>query len=131
MRGHAAVYRMTGGKIGGRLPGLPPLILVEHEGAKTGRRRTSPLVYMPVDENFLIVAAKGGHPRNPGWVHNLRAHPETTVQLGSERIEVRAREVDGAEYDRLWAKATEYNPFWERYRQRTSRKIPLILLERR
>jgi deazaflavin-dependent oxidoreductase (nitroreductase family) len=86
---------------------------------------------MPEDESFLIVAAKGGHPRNPGWVHNLRAYPETTVQLGGERIDVSAREVGDEEYDRLWARAAEYNPYWERYRRRTSRRIPLILLERR
>jgi deazaflavin-dependent oxidoreductase (nitroreductase family) len=89
------------------------------------------LVYMPDDERFLIVASKGGHPRHPGWLHNLRAHPDTEVQIGGSRIKVHAREATSEERQRLWPKAAEYNPHWGRYRQRTTREIPLVLLERR
>src|SRR4051794_39191977 len=91
MRGHAAVYRATGGRVGGKLPGVPSLLLLDHVGAKSGKRRTTPLVYMPDGENLLIVASKGGHPRDPGWMHNLRANPETEVQIGRKRISVRGR----------------------------------------
>src|SRR6266511_4185936 len=91
MRGHARIYRATNGRIG-NLPRLPPLLLLDHVGAKSGRKRTTPLVYMPVGEALLVVASKGGHPRHPGWLHNLRAHPDTEVQIGSKRMEVRARE---------------------------------------
>ena len=129
MRGHAAIYRATGGRIGGDLPGLPSLLLLDHVGAKSGKRRTTPLVYMPDGDNLLIVASKGGHPRQPAWLHNLRAHPDTEVQIGTRRLKVRAREANAEERRRLWPKAAEYNPHWGRYRERTSREIPLVLLE--
>jgi deazaflavin-dependent oxidoreductase (nitroreductase family) len=131
MRGHAAVYRASGGRLGGRVPGLPSLLLLDHVGAKSGQRRTTPLVYMPDREDLLVVASKGGHPKNPSWLHNLRAHPDTEVQIGTRRRKVRAREADAEERRRLWPKAAEYNPHWSRYRRRTSREIPLVLLEPR
>jgi F420H(2)-dependent quinone reductase len=131
MRGHAAIYRATGGRVGGRLPGLPSLLLLDHIGARSGKLRTTPLVYMPDGEDLLIVASKGGYSRHPGWLHNLRAHPETEVQIGRKRVKVRAREADPQERSRLWPKASEYNPHWARYRTRTSREIPLVLLEAR
>jgi F420H(2)-dependent quinone reductase len=131
MRGHAAIYRSTGGRIGGRLPGLPSLLLLDHVGAKSGRRRTTPLVYMPVGENLLVVASKGGYPKNPAWMHNLRAHPDTEVQIGRTRRKVHAREASAEERPRLWPAAVEYNPHWGRYRERTPREIPLVLLEPR
>jgi F420H(2)-dependent quinone reductase len=131
MRGHAAVYRATGGRVGGRIPGLPSLLLLDHVGARSGTRRTTPLVYMPVGDDFLVVASKGGHPRHPAWLHNLRADADTEVQIGRERIAVRAREAEGAERERLWPRAAEYNPAWGRYRERTTREIPLVVLDRR
>lgn len=131
MRAHAALYRATDGRVGGRIPGLPSLLLLDHVGAKSGRRRTTPLVYMPHGDDFLVVASKGGHPRDPAWMHNLRANPDTEVQLGRDRIKVRAREASADEERELWPKASEYNPHWGRYRQRTDRRIPLVLLERR
>jgi deazaflavin-dependent oxidoreductase (nitroreductase family) len=80
-------------------------------------------------ENLLVVASKGGHPRDPAWMHNLRANPETTVQIGRRRIPVRAREADAAERERLWPAAAAYNRHWARYRTRTVREIPFVLLE--
>ncbi len=131
MRGHATIYRATGGRVGGSLPGVPPLLLLDHVGARSGKLRTTPLVYMPDGENLLIVASKGGHAKNPGWLHNLRAHPDTEVQIGRTRVKVRAREADPKERNRLWPLAAEYNPHWGRYRERTNREIPLVLLEAR
>lgn len=131
MRGHAAVYRATGGWIGGRIPGLPSLLLLDHTGARSGKRRTTPLVYMPHGDSFLVVASKGGHPRNPAWLHNLRANPETEVQIGRRRIPVRAREATAEERARLWPKAAAYNAPWGHYRERTTREIPLVLLDPR
>jgi deazaflavin-dependent oxidoreductase (nitroreductase family) len=131
MSGHARLYRATRGRVGRRLPGLPPMLLLDHVGAKTGTPRTTPLVYMPDGDDILLVAAKGGYPKHPGWVHNLRAHPDTEVQIGAERIPVRAREADADERRRLWPKAAAYNPQWGRYQRRTDRTIPLIILERR
>ena len=131
MRGHATIYRATGGLVGGRLPGLPSLLLLDHVGARSGKRRTTPLVYMPHGEAMLVVASKGGHPKDPAWMHNLRAHPDTEVQIGRKRIKVRAREASAEERDTLWPKAAAYNPHWGEYRKRTSREIPLVLLEPR
>jgi len=104
---------------------------LDHVGTRSGRRRTTPLVYMPDGENLLVVASKGGYPRDPSWMHNLRAHPDTEVQIAARRIEVHAREADEQERRRLWPAAVEYNPHWGRYRERTSREIPLVLLEPR
>jgi len=131
MRGHASVYRATGGRIGGRVPGLPSLLLLDHIGAKSGRRRTTPLVYMQDGDNLLIVASKGGHPSDPSWLHNLRAHPDTEVQIGRTRLKVHAREAKSDERERLWPKAAKHNSHWARYRERTSREIPFVLLEPR
>jgi len=131
MRGHAALYRATGGRIGGDLPGLPSLLLLDHVGARSGTLRTTPLVYMADGDNLLVVASKGGHPRDPAWMHNLRAHPDTEVQIGRERRRVHAREATPHERERLWPLAAKYNPHWDRYRGRTIREIPLVLLEPR
>ena len=131
MRGHAALYRRTGGRIGGSLPGLPSLLLLDHVGARSGTRRTTPLVYMPDGDNLLVVASKGGYPRDPAWLHNLRAHPDTEVQIGRDRRRVHAREATPEERERLWPLAAKYNPHWDRYRGRTTREIPLVLLEPR
>ncbi len=128
---HAAIYRATGGKLGRRLPFMPPILLLDHVGARTGVRRTTPLIYMPDGDAFVVVAAKGGHPANPAWLYNLRAHPDTEVRLGAERIAVRAREAADRERDALWAAAAIYNRMWASYQRRTTRVIPIVVLERR
>ncbi|KAA0023274.1 nitroreductase family deazaflavin-dependent oxidoreductase [Antrihabitans cavernicola] len=128
-RGHVAVYRATGGRIGRRIPGTPPMLLLDHVGAKSGAKRTSPLVYMPVGEDFVIVAAKGGYPGNPDWLYNLRAHPDVDAQIGARRVQVHARELDAEERSQLWPAAAEYNSQWRRYQRRTDRTIPLVVLE--
>jgi deazaflavin-dependent oxidoreductase (nitroreductase family) len=131
MGGHAMLYRATGGRVGARIPGLPPMLLLDHRGARSGKLRTTPLVYMPHGRDLLVVASKGGHPRHPAWWHNLQAHPETEIQLGSERMKVRAREASPVERHELWPQAVSYNPHWGRYEQRTERQIPLVVLEPR
>src|SRR5437764_2434998 len=100
--GHTALYRASGGLIGHRFPGTPPMLLLDHVGAKTGRRRTTPLVYGVDGEDLVLVASKGGYPRNPAWLHNLVANPETTVQVGSRRRNVRARQATKPAHDRQW-----------------------------
>jgi deazaflavin-dependent oxidoreductase (nitroreductase family) len=104
--------------------------LLETVGAKSGKHRTTPLVYMPEGDGFVIVASKGGYPANPGWLYNLRAHPKTHIQIGGDRIEVRAREATEAERADIWPRAVEHNSHWGRYEQRTDRKIPIVILER-
>jgi deazaflavin-dependent oxidoreductase (nitroreductase family) len=131
MKGHAAVYRASGGRIGHRVPGAPPMLLLDHVGARSAVRRTTPLVYVRDGEDVVIVASKGGHPRHPAWYHNLRAHPDTTVQIGSERRPVRARVADPRERERLWPLAVSTYGGYEGYRRRTVREIPLVVLQRR
>lgn len=131
MRGHTAAYRATRGVVGHRFPGLPQMLLLDHVGARSGRRRTSPLVYARDGDDLVIVASKGGHPRNPAWFHNLRANPETIVQVGSRKVPVRARVATPAERDRLWEKAVEVYDGYREYQRRTERQIPLVVLERR
>jgi deazaflavin-dependent oxidoreductase (nitroreductase family) len=131
MAGHTAIYRATNGRIGHHTPGLPSTLLLDHVGAKSGTRRTSPLVYGVDGRNLVLVASKGGFPKNPAWFHNLRAHPDTTVQVGSEHRPVHARVAEGEERARLWNLMVGVYPGYESYRKRTEREIPLVVLEPR
>ena len=129
--GHTAVYRATHGLIGHRIPGQPPVLLLDHVGAKSGTRRTSPLVYGRDGENLVLVASKGGYPKHPAWFHNLLANPDTTVQVGSRTLNVHARVAEGEERERLWALMVGVYGGYEDYRKRTEREIPLVVLEPR
>src|SRR6266508_500799 len=102
---HARVYRPTGGLVAHRFPGAPPILLLDDVGARSGTRRTSPLGYFEDGRDVVIVASKGGHPKNPAWFHNLRAHPDTTVQMGRAHRAVHARVASPNERARLWPKA--------------------------
>jgi F420H(2)-dependent quinone reductase len=128
---HTTLYRATGGLVGHRVPGSPPMLLLDHVGAKSGTHRTSPLVYVRDGRDLVLVASKGGFARHPAWFHNLEAHPETTVQVGSERRAVRARVASPAERERLWPMAVEVYPGYDGYQERTERTIPLVVLEPR
>jgi deazaflavin-dependent oxidoreductase (nitroreductase family) len=107
------------------------MLLLDHVGAKSGTRRTTPLVYVEDGADVVIVASKGGHPKHPAWFHNLRANPETTVQIGAERRPVRARVATAEERPRLWKKAVATYRGYRGYQERTEREIPLVVLERR
>jgi deazaflavin-dependent oxidoreductase (nitroreductase family) len=131
MAGHSLIYRASGGLIGHRFPGAPPMLLLDHVGAKSGVPRTTPLVYVEDGRDVVIVASKGGHSRHPAWYHNLRAHPDTTVQIGREHRAVHARVAGPDEHARLWPKAVATYDGYRGYQQRTDRQIPLIILEPR
>ena len=128
---HTVAYRASRGVIGHRFPGSPPMLLLDHEGAKSGTQRTSPLVYTEDGDDLVLVASKGGNPKHPAWYHNLKANPETTVQVGSEKRPVRARVATDEERERLWPMVVDVYSGYEGYRKRTDRKIPLVVLERR
>ena len=128
---HVELYRRTRGLIGHRVPFAPPMLLLDHVGARSGRRRTSPLAYVRDGDDYVVIASKGGHPRNPGWFHNLRAHPDTTIQVGAARHAVRARVAGPEERERLWPRAVKAWPGYESYQRRTRRTIPLVMLEPR
>jgi len=131
MNQHATVYRATRGLVGHHIPGAPPMLLLDHVGAKSGKRRTTPLAYLKDGENLVIVASKGGHPRNPAWFHNLRAHPDAEIQVGSTRRPVHARVAEGKERERLWEQVVDLYGGYRGYQERTERQIPLVVLEPR
>lgn len=131
MGGHTAVYQRTNGRIGHRHPGVPPMLLLDHVGARSGTRRTSPLVYVHDGEDYVVVASKGGYPKHPAWYHNLVAHPDTTIQVGSRHLDVHARVATAEERPRLWARAVKTYRGYTGYQQRAGREIPLVVLEPR
>jgi deazaflavin-dependent oxidoreductase (nitroreductase family) len=131
MAGHTLAYRASGGLIGHRVPGMPPMLLLDHVGAKSGKGRATPLAYLRDGDDYVIVASRGGHPKNPAWFHNLKANPDTTIQVGRERIPVRAHVATAAQHKRLWPKVVDLYGGYQGYQDRTERKIPLVILKRR
>ena len=129
MGGHTRIYKATRGVIGHRIPLLGPMLLLDHVGAKSGKKRTSPLLYGRDSGDYVIVASKGGNTKNPGWYHNLRANPDTEIQVGSEKIPVHARVPEGEERDRLFAMMERVYSGYTDYAERTDRKIPIVVLE--
>ncbi|MSO40472.1 MAG: nitroreductase family deazaflavin-dependent oxidoreductase [Solirubrobacterales bacterium] len=125
---HVRIYRLTGGRIGGRMLG-GRILLLDHVGRKSARERTHPLLCLPDGENLVIVASKGGVDTHPAWWHNLQASPETSVQFGSEQRRVRAREATRDERERLWPRLVEMYPSYADYQARTQRLIPVVILE--
>jgi len=106
------------------------MIIITHKGAKSGTTYTSPLVYTKDGDRYVIIASKAGAPKNPSWYHNLVAHPEVTVEIGSEKFKAKAKEVKGEERDRLFAAQAKMMPQFNEYQKKTSRKIPVLVLER-
>jgi deazaflavin-dependent oxidoreductase (nitroreductase family) len=122
-------FHANEGKVGGPFKGAP-LLLLTTMGAKSGKQYTAPLMYLPDGDRMLIFASKGGAPTNPDWYHNLLAHPQTTVEVGTETFNVKATVVTGEERDRLYAIQAKRYPGFADYQAKTTRKIPVIALER-
>jgi len=124
---HAGVYRATGGKLFGRM-GKSPILLLNTVGRKSGKKRTSPLLYVMDGEDFVIIASKGGASAHPAWYLNLIANPEAMVEVGDREVRVRAEEADSEEKSRLWQKMVEMYPAYDAYQEKTEREIPLLVL---
>jgi deazaflavin-dependent oxidoreductase (nitroreductase family) len=123
-------FRANGGKVGGPFEG-GTLLLLTTTGAKSGKQRVSPLAYTADGDRFIIIASKAGAPTNPDWYHNLLAHPTATVEVGTEQFEVKATPVvEEPERSRLYAKMVERMPGFADYERKTTRKIPVVLLEK-
>ena len=125
-----AEYRANGGKVGGVFSGRP-LLLLTTTGARSGQPRTTPLVYTRDGDRIVVIASKGGAPTNPAWFHNLVANPTVTVELGEEKFQAEAKVVAGAERDRLYDAQAAMMPQFAEYQTNTTRKIPVVVLERR
>ncbi|HEY4032796.1 MAG TPA: nitroreductase family deazaflavin-dependent oxidoreductase [Ktedonobacteraceae bacterium] len=122
-------FRANKGKVGGPFEGAPMLLLTT-TGAKSGKWHTTPLVYLPDNDRFIIFASKAGAPTNPDWYHNLVAHPQVTIEVGTETLDVKAVVVNSEERDRLFNKQAEISPGFADYQAKTTRQIPVIALQR-
>ena len=124
-------FRANGGRVGGRFEGAP-LLLLHHRGAKSGKEYVNPLMYQDLGGGSLaIFASKGGAPTNPDWFHNLRANPNTKIELGADTVDVVARVASNEDRDRIWeAQKRAYPNFAEYERSAGGRTIPVVVLDR-
>jgi deazaflavin-dependent oxidoreductase (nitroreductase family) len=132
LRVHAFLYEHTDGLIGHRMLGVPCLML-RSTGRKTGQTRTNALVYAQDGDRYIVVASKGGDPKAPAWLLNLRAQPQVEVQIGRARFPATAAEIGlgDPDYARLWKLVNDKNSNrYDAYQQKTSRPIPVVALTR-
>jgi deazaflavin-dependent oxidoreductase (nitroreductase family) len=122
-------FRANAGKLGGPFEGAN-MLLLHSRGARTGLERVNPVAYQPVGDDLAVFASKGGAETNPDWYHNLLAIPATTVEVGTDTLEVRARVAEGEERERIWARQKKLMPGFADYEQKTRRQIPVVVLER-
>jgi deazaflavin-dependent oxidoreductase (nitroreductase family) len=125
---HRAVYRLTGGKVGGKI-GNARVLLLTTTGRKSGRPRTQPLLYTRAGDGYAVIASKGGAATHPLWYLNLQANPHVEVTVGSVTRQARARDAEGEEREHLWRAMTRVYAGYDRYAERTSRRIPVVVLE--
>lgn len=124
---HTAVYRVSGGRIAGTAGNVPVLLLTT-TGRKTGKQRTTPLLFILDGEDVVVVASNGGMDWFPAWWLNLQQHPAAVIEIGRERREVTASNADPARRARLWLELTARYPGYLKYEARTARRIPLVIL---
>jgi deazaflavin-dependent oxidoreductase (nitroreductase family) len=125
---HPWLYKTTGGKVGGKIAGMPVLLLTT-KGRKSGQPRERALTYVPSGNAYAVIASFLGEPRHPDWYLNLKADPQASVRCGGKSLDVRAREAAGEERDRLWREAVKLNADYDEYSKRTTRRIPIVVLE--
>ncbi len=122
-------FHANGGKVGGQFAGAN-LLLLHTRGAKSNQPRINPLAYFKEGDNFVIIASKAGAPSNPDWYYNILAHPEVTLEVGTERFNAYATVPEREERDRIFANVTKQAPGFGEYQQNTSRIIPVVVLKR-
>ncbi len=122
-------FRANGGKVGGMFAGRT-LLLLHTSGAKSGQPRINPVAYVKDGDRFVIIASKGGAPTNPDWYYNLVAHPDVTVEVGTEQFQVHATVAAEPDRTRLYQQMVEMMPGFAEYEQKTTRKIPVFILTR-
>lgn len=123
-----AEFRANGGKVGGPFEGAP-LLLLHTVGAKSGQPRVTPVMYQDIGDGVAVFASKAGAPTNPAWYYNLLASPRASAEIGADTVEVVAREAEGAERDRIWEAQKRDYPGFADYERKTTRQIPVIILE--
>ena len=126
---HNWVYRLSGGRVAGTM-GKAPVLLLTTTGRKSGQPRTNPLLYAPAGDNaYMVIASKGGADQHPLWYRNLQANPLAAVTVGRKTQQVRARDAEGEERERLWRSLADLYPGYDKYAEKTSRRIPVVVLE--
>ena len=123
-------FRANAGVVGGPFEGRP-LLLLHHVGAKSGVERVNPVAYQSVGAAYAIFGSNNGRDTHPAWYHNLRAHPDVTIEVGTSTIAVTAREAEGSERDEIWERQKAERPAFAEYETKTSRRIPVLILEPR
>jgi deazaflavin-dependent oxidoreductase (nitroreductase family) len=122
-------FRANGGNVGGPFQGAP-MVLLHHNGAKTGTERVNPLMYQQVGSSLAIFASAGGGPRDPQWYRNLVAHPDVTLEVGTSTVKARARTAEGSERESIWETQKEQYPQFAEYEKNTApRVIPVVVLD--
>jgi len=121
---HAKIYQLTGGKAGG----VDKMLVLHTTGAKSGKARESPLLYLIDNDRYVIVASNGGAANHPGWYHNLKAAPSAKVTIGREVIDVTAEVLSTEEKDRIWPELVSMYAAYDKYRDKTDRDIQLVAL---
>jgi proline iminopeptidase len=127
---HIKRYRETGGEVGHIWKKGSKTLLLTTKGRKSGQPRTTPLIYENADDKYVIVASKGGAPKDPGWYENLTKDPEVELQVKDEVFPARAHTAEGEERERLWKLAAQQWPDYDEYQKKTDREIPVVVLER-
>ncbi|TYB62668.1 nitroreductase family deazaflavin-dependent oxidoreductase [Nonomuraea sp. PA05] len=122
-------FRANEGRVGGMFEGSP-LVLLTTTGARSGKSVTTPVMYLADGDRYVVIASNAGADHHPAWYHNLRATPEATAEVGTERFEVKAVFVEGVERDQLYARMVEQAPGFAEYEAATSRRIPVVALLR-
>jgi deazaflavin-dependent oxidoreductase (nitroreductase family) len=122
-----AEFRACGGKVGGQFEEAP-MLLLHSVGAKSGLERINPMMYLPDGDRMIVIASKAGSPGNPDWYHNLKAHPDITIEVGTQTVKVTAVELEGGERDRLFAEQARRYPGFQVFQDRTERLIPVLAL---
>jgi len=122
-------FRANGGKVGGQFAEMPLLLLIT-TGAKSGQLRTNPVAYQADGDRWFVFASKAGGPTSPDWYHNLVAHPNVRVEVGTEAFDAVATVLTGEERDRVYARQAALHPVFAGYQQKTKRTIPVVALTR-
>lgn len=125
-------FRANEGRVGGHFEGRT-LLLLHHRGARTGTERVNPVAYQRLSpDSVAVFATNSGVPANPDWVHNLVAHPDATVEIGTETFPVRAHVAAGEERERIWERQKHDWPVFAEYEEKTKgiREIPVVVLDR-
>jgi deazaflavin-dependent oxidoreductase (nitroreductase family) len=123
-----AEFRANGGKLGGPFEGAPVLLL-HTTGARSGHERVNPVMYQRVGDDYAVFASKAGAPTNPDWYHNILAHPGVQAEIGAQTLPLTARVAQGDERDQIWSAQKSAYPGFAEYEEKTSREIPVVILE--